>query len=56
MLFAATWMDLTEWRKLDTERQIPYHLNVEFKRTVQMNLFIKQSVTDVESKLMVTKG
>ena len=56
MLFATTWMDLTKWRKSDTERQIPYHLNVEFKRTVWMNLFIKQSVRDIESKLMVTKG
>ena len=38
MLFAATWMDLTKWRKSDTERQM------ESKRTVQMNLFISKEL------------
>ena len=47
----------TEWSKLDREKQIWYHLNVESKKMVQMNLFINRNrVTYVENKLMVTRG
>ena len=32
----------TEWSKSDRERQIWYHLYVESKEMIQMNLFTKQ--------------
>ena len=34
--------DHTEWSKSDRKRQIAYHLNAEYKRMIQMNLFTKQ--------------
>ena len=34
-----------------------YHLYVESKKVIQMNLFVKQKQTpDLENKFMVTKG
>ena len=56
MPFAATWMDpetiiLSEVSQ--TEKDCLY---VESKKKIQMNLFIKQKQTDIENKLMVTKG
>ena len=46
-----------KWSGSDRESQI-YHLYVEFKKMIQINLFIKKEVrvTDIENKLMVTKG
>ena len=47
---------------LSEERQIKtniiwYHLYVESKKMMQMNLITKQDrLTDIENKLMVTKG
>ena len=36
----------TKWSKSDRERQISwYHLNVESKKMIQMNLFTKQKWT-----------
>ena len=49
----------TEWSKSDRERQIIWYcLYVESKKKmVQMNLLQNRNrVTDVENKLMVTKG
>jgi len=44
----------------DREKQIydtAYHLCLESKKQIQMNLFTKQKQpTDIENKLMVTKG
>ena len=59
-IYAATWMDL-EISILSevTQRKITiiwYCLHVESKKTVQMNLFTKKRVTDVENKLMATRG
>ena len=52
MLFAVTWRDLeiVTLSKPDRERKISYDITlyVESKKTVQMNLFTKQIVTDVE--------
>ena len=39
---------------MDRERQIPYHLYVESKKLIQMNLFAKQK--QIENKFMITKG
>ena len=44
----------TKWSKSDRERQIPYHLYVESKKLIQMNLFAKQK--QIENKFMITKG
>ena len=47
----------TKWSKSDRKRQIPYHLYVEPKNMIQMNLFTKQKrLPDMENKHMVTKG
>ena len=48
MLFAATWMApevivLSEVRQRKTN--ILYHLNIESKKTIQMNLHIKEKQT-----------
>ena len=60
MPFAATWMGLEIIRlsevsqtKTDT---IPYHLYVESKKMIQMNLQNRNRLTDTENKLMTTKG
>ena len=43
MSFAATWMDLELTLLCEIrERQIQYHLYVESKRMIQMNLIAKQ--------------
>ena len=61
MPFAARWMDLeiiilSEISQSKTNI-IWYHLYVESKKKVQMNLFTKQKETHrQENKLMVTKG
>ena len=60
MPFAPTWMDLeiiilSEVSQTKTNI-IWYHLYVESKKMIQMNLFTKQRLTDIENKLMVTKG
>ena len=48
MRFVATWMDLeviiNKWSKSNTNI-ICYHLHVESKKTIQMNLFTKQKHT-----------
>ena len=56
MPFAATWMD-SEVKMLSEvrERNI-YHLYAESKKVIQVNLFIKKIVSDIENKFMVTKG
>ena len=48
----------TEWTKSDTERQISYIAYMwNLKKMVQMNyLQNRNRVTDVENKLMVTRG
>ena len=48
----------TEWSKSDTERQISYIAYMwNLKKMVQMNyLQNRNRVTDVENKLMVTRG
>ena len=59
MPFAATWMDLeiiilSEVSQTEKDK---YHLYVESKKMIQMNLFTKQKwLTDIENTLMVTKG
>ena len=59
MPFAATWMDieiviLGEVNQTKTNT-ICYHLHVESKNMVQVNLFTKQDqVTDVKNNLIVT--
>ena len=46
MPFAATWMDLEiVILSEDTQREIWYHLHVESKKMVQINLFTKQKQT-----------
>ena len=60
MSFAATWMHL-EMIILSEVNQtmtnIIYHLYVESKKMVQMNLFTKQKqTTDIENRFMITKG
>ena len=49
MLFAATWMDLEiiilSEANLRKTNIIWYHLYVESKKTIQMNLFTKQKQT-----------
>ena len=57
--FAVTWIDLeiiilseVRHRKANI---IWYHIYVGSKK-IQMNLFTKQKYTDIENKLMVTKG
>ena len=44
--------DHTKWSKSDRR----YHLHVESKKMIQMNLFTKQKQTHKENKFMVTKG
>ena len=62
MSFTAlfTWMDLEIiiLSKSDRERQISYDITYmwNLKKMIQTNLFIKQKLTNVENKLMVTKG
>ena len=59
MPFAATWMDLeiiilSEVSQTEKDK---YHLYVESKKMIKMNLFTKQKwLTDIENTLMVTKG
>ena len=60
MPFAAIWMDL-EMSILNRVRQtkatIVYHLCVESKKIIQMNLFTKQKQTHRhKNNLMITKG
>ena len=64
MPFAATWMDpdivILSEVKSDRERQIPYDIAYmwNLKKMIQMNLYLqsRNSLTDIENKLMVTKG
>ena len=63
MPFAATWMDLeihTEWSKSDRERQISYDRtymwNLKKKWYQRTYLQNRNRVTDVDNKLMVTRG
>ena len=58
MPFAVTLMDLenTIVSKLEKEGQILYHLYVESKKIIQMNLCIKQKQTQTQKKFTVTKG
>ena len=63
MPFAATWMDLeiiilseVSQTKKDKYYIYMYCLYVESKKITEMNLFTKQKHTDIENKLMVTKG
>ena len=59
--YVAKWIDLgiiilSEVRKRKPN-VIGYHLYVECKKIIQMNLFIKQNrLTGTENKLMVSKG
>ena len=60
MPFAAIWTDL-EMSILNRVRQmkatIVYHLGVESKKIIQMNLFTKQKQTHRhKNNLMITKG
>ena len=59
MLFAATQMDLeiiilSEWYKSEKDKS-QYHLYVESKKMIQMNLWNRKELTDIEKKLMVFK-
>jgi len=60
MPFAATWMDLEiiiVSEASQTKSNIIYHLYVDSKKMIRMDLFTKQNrLTDPENKLMVTKG
>ena len=62
MPLAATWMDLeitilSEVSQTKTNI-IWYHLYVEYKKMIQMNLYLqnRNRLTDIENKLIVTKG
>ena len=59
MPFAATWLDLEiiVTKVTQTKRNIIcYHLNVESKKMIQINLLHNRNgPTDVANKLMVTK-
>ena len=61
MPFSATWMDLeiiilNEVNQTKTNI-IRYHLYVESKKWIQMNLVAEQKwLTDFENKFRVTKG
>ena len=46
----------TKWSKSDRERQILYHLYVESKKIIQMNLYTEEKQTKTENKLTATKG
>ena len=59
IISTATWMDLdyhTKWSKTEKDK---YHITYmwNLKKMIQMNLFTNRNrVTDVENKLMVTRG
>ena len=44
----------TKWNKSDKERQISYHIAYmwNLKKIIQMNLFTKQRLTDLETSLI----
>ena len=60
--FAATWMDLEliRLRQVSQTEKDKYHmlsLTWEISTVTQMNFFMEQKLlTDIEKKLMVTKG
>ena len=59
MPFAAICMDLEIIilsEVSQTETNTIYCLYVESKKIIQMNLQNRNSITDVENKLMITKG
>ena len=55
--FAATWMDLESviLSTSDRERQILYHLYVESRKMIQMNIFASRN-RDRDNKYVDTKG
>ena len=60
MPFAATWMGLkmiilSEIGQIEKGKYITLHLCGSLKR-IQMNLFVKHKLTDIENKLMLIKG
>ena len=60
MPFAVTWMDLeiiilSEISQTDKDKY-NNHLYVEHKKMIQINLYTKQRLTDIENKFMITKG
>ena len=55
MPFATTWTDLSQ-REKDKYHMVSLICGI-LKKMIQMNLFTKQKQpTDIENKLMVTKG
>ena len=60
MPFAATWMDLkmiilSEIGQIEKGKYIISQI-CGILKMIQMNLFIKHKLTDIENKLMVIKG
>ena len=49
--------DHTKWCKSERERQIPYNITYMWNlKYDKMNLWNRSRLTDIENKLMVTKG
>ena len=60
MPFTATWMDLKmiilgEIGQIEKGKYIISHI-CGILKMIQMNLFMKHKLTDIENKLMVIKG